>query len=182
MVRNFTVPYLPNHPAPKEQLRYIISNPMAYISIFISKHLSAYFIGDMMTQYIGRLLGWLDAVLPLTFVAFYTVFLVVVCFSKAEDAPNFSLTHRLVFLSTWAFTIFVIATLMYLTWTPVGGHSIEGPQGRYYIMSGPAFFIAISRWLKTPFNVKQSAATVIAFLFGTLTIIVTVGSLIVRYY
>jgi len=71
---------------------------------------------------------------------------------------------------------------MYLTWTSVGGHSIEGPQGRYYIMSGPAFFIAISGWLKAPFNINKNLSTGIAFLLGTLTITVTVGSLIVRYY
>jgi uncharacterized membrane protein len=182
MVRDFTLPYLPQQTIPKEQLHYIVSHPKAYLSIFLSTHLSAYFIGDMMTQYIGRLLGWLDAELPLTFVMFYAIFLVVVCLNKTEDEPALSLTQRFIFLTTWALTIFVIATLLYLVWTPVGGHSIEGPMGRYYIMSGPAFFIAISGWLKSPFNVKQSAATVIAFLFGTLTITVTVGSLIVRYY
>ena len=182
MVRDFTLPYLPQQTIPKEQFSYILSHPKAYLSIFLSTHLSAYFISDMMTQYIGRLLGWLDAELPLTFVMFYIIFLVVVCFNNTEDEPDLSLNQRFVFLTTWALTIFVIATLLYLVWTPVGVHSIEGPMGRYYIMSGPAFFIAISGWLKSPFNVKQSAVTVIAFLFGALTITVTVGSLIVRYY
>ena len=182
MVCDFTVPYFPKEALPKEQLGYIISHPKAYFSTFFFTHLSPYFISNMITQYIGQKLGWLDVELPLTFVAGYAIFLVMLCLNNTEDEPDFSLTQRLIFLTSWFFTIFVIATLLYLVWNPVGGHSIEGPQGRYYIMSGPAFFIAISGWLKTPFNIKQSAATVIAFLFGTLTITVTVGSLIVRYY
>ena len=182
MVCDFTVPYFPKQALPKEQLRYIFSHPKSYFFIFFSTHLSPYFISNMITQYIGQKLGWLDVELPLTFVAGYAIFLVMLGFNKTEDEPALSLTQRFIFLTTWALTIFVIATLLYLVWNPVGGQSIEGPQGRYYIMSGPAFFIAISGWLKTPFNVKQSAATVIAFLFGVLTITVTVGSLIVRYY
>jgi uncharacterized membrane protein len=181
-VRGFTVPNLFQRTIPKEQLRYIVSHPKAYLSIFLSTHLSPYFISDMMTQYIGRLLGWLHRELPLTFVMCYIIFLVIICLNKTEDEAGLSLTQRFIFLTTWALTVFVIGTLLYLVWTPVGGHSIEGPMGRYYIMSGPAFFIAISGWLKAPFNIKESVATRIAFLFGALTITVTVGSLIVQYY
>jgi uncharacterized membrane protein len=182
IVCDFTVPYFPKQALPKEQLCYIFNHPKAYFLTFFSTHLSLDFISNMITQYIGQKLGWLDVELPVTFVVVYAIFLVMLCLNNTEDEPALSLTQRFIFLTTWTLTIFVIATLLYLVWTPVGGHSIEGPQGRYYIMSGPAFFIAISGLLKTPFNVKQSAATVIAFLFGALTITVTVGSLIVRYY
>jgi uncharacterized membrane protein len=181
-VRDFTVPDMPWHPNPKEQLGYMVGYPSAFLSAFLSTHLSPYFISNMITQYIGQDLGTLDAKLPLTFVAFYLFYTVVVCFNKATDVPGPSLTHRLVFLSAWILSVFLIATLMYLHWTPVGGHLIEGPMGRYYIMSGPAFFIAISGWLKVPFDVNQKVVSLTAFLFGSLTIVVTIGSLIVRYY
>ena len=182
MVRDFSSWYDPQQIIPEEQLSYILGHPKAYLSTFISTHLAADFIGTIITEYIGSLLGWLDAKLPLSFVTFYVIFLVMVCLNKKEDETDLNLSQRLIFLTAWALNISLIATMIYLVWNPVGSESIAGLMGRYYIMSGPAFFIAISGWLKFPLNVNQSVTSLSAFLLGSVTIAITFGSLIIRYY
>lgn len=116
---------------PMDQLKFILSNPVRYVAVFLySVYLNK---AEMFSM---GVFGWRDMVVP--FVSYFTpvVLCVAAAFCAWEGARESAKNNLLVALSAallYAFTY----TGMYLTCTPYTMVQIVGVQSRYLL---PAFF------------------------------------------
>lgn len=76
-------------------------------------------------------------------------------------------------------TMILISTMMYLTWTPVGGNIIEGIQGRYFIPVAPLFFLLFYN-KKISFKIQRFSLVIMYC--SLLTLSFTLFVLFRRYY
>lgn len=118
------------------QLHYIIDNPMSYIKTLYHTFIYSNLHGLATSNfYITSLIGsfaWIDYELPVVFVvASYILLLVALMENKSQII--FSISKKIIFITTILLSIIATSTILYLAWTPVGSPAIEGIQGRYFI-------------------------------------------------
>ena len=118
------------------QLKYIFSNFFTYIKIVIRTFVNNHFFYQ---SFIGNF-GWLNIQLPrlTTCLGMFMLFFYAVLDASVDFFM--SVWHRLLLAGYAIVTIFIIATTLYLVWSPVGGLTIDGLQGRYFIPIAPVFF------------------------------------------
>ena len=112
---------------PKEQISYLINNPMQYPDIILNTITNKF--EDYHNQFIG-VLGWLKIILPQWFYRFYTIILII---SAVCGKLNLSIWQRAFMPICVAISFLVISLNLYITWTPVGKSTVDGIQGRYMI-------------------------------------------------
>lgn len=128
-------------------------------------------------------LGWIDVVLPGWFyrLAGWTLSLAVVG-STVRRHPLLSRPA-----SGWLFLAATLACglvflLEYLTWSPVGFPFVDGVQGRYFL----PIAVLLPAFLPSRYEVKLATPAAmlhaVLLLFPTLSIVVTVASVVHRYY
>lgn len=118
----------------EEQALFVLLHPLKYTAILATNlHL---FSKDWATGFVG-LFGWLNVPMPMAFVIFYIVLLLLS--AVFETVVNESAVPRAL-LGFVALACYVlIATAEYVVWTPtlgngkVGQYTIIGVQGRYFI-------------------------------------------------
>jgi len=89
------------------------------------------------------ILGWLTIELPVWLVVTY---LLALCLSLLScptgDGHLLKAWERFLFPGLFLSGALLIGAGLYITWTPVGAHYIEGIQGRYFIPYAPLLFLA----------------------------------------
>lgn len=115
---------------PKEQLSFIINNPLTYLKTFVKTFwLRGGFYINTMIGSLGLLKTWFKDLI-------YTSYVILLVISLMVDDKSYEVVKRIVRLAALAILlsmIFIIPTLLYLVWTPVGEKIIEGVQGRYFL-------------------------------------------------
>ena len=141
-----------------------------------------YWYRSYLIQMIGRL-GWLDCTLPWRYYQVFTLMLVAVPVVECADRKVlFSWWQRVLGVGLFLLTLLSVSLWILVSWnTIVPGQTtvIHGIQGRYMIPALPLLLIAF----QNPYGEKLRGLLkygMVAFL--TLTIWVTVGSLLDRYY
>jgi uncharacterized membrane protein len=76
-------------------------------------------------------LGWMDLALP--YITFLAPVLVVITFLRDPRPALWTRPTRYLLLGVFLGGFALIATAMYVTWTPVGASYIEGVQTRYLV-------------------------------------------------
>lgn len=146
---------IPNGTNPLEQIKLIVSRPFFSLKV----------IGVDFVQNFGvRLKNWVALYgydywpVPKSTYVFFAISLLGSLFlnDTAKEKPN----QRQRFILLLIFFVGYIGTivLMYLSFTPVGERTVNGVQGRYFIVVMPLFFLALSgvfdlnpnmsRWIK----------------------------------
>jgi uncharacterized membrane protein len=126
-------------------------------------------------------LGLLDIKLP---IFFYAVALAGVASALAlETIPNSALkaTERAVFISALLMGVGAVYLAAYLTWTPVGGLTVEGIEGSYFIpfILGLAFVIPTA----APHLQKRFCPLILILpLVAVVGAVVSIQAIIGRYY
>ena len=123
-----------------DQTAFVLHNPVQLLIILARtlKHKSLFY-AESFTGY----LSYYEVRLAVPVLAVYVLFLLI---SPWLDRP-FDL--KLTWLErSWtgllvAVNFFLILTMLYIWWTPVGDPVIEGPQGRYFIPLAPAALVMI---------------------------------------
>lgn len=179
LVKPIYLPYRIDIPMnPEEQLRFILSDPFNFVFMAVADYVlnfKYYFI-----TFFGQL-TWFDLYVP----AWLTVFVFVVVLSVAffDKTPEKSVSRlsKSLFFAILVCTAFLISVLLYMTWSPVRGNTIEGIQGRYFIPVAPLFFLLFYNkkleWKNFSKYVDKIAAVTVIF-----SLIITLYSIIERYY
>ena len=119
------------------QLRFILADLPRYAEI-LGRTAINQFTG-LSWQFVG-ILGWLDTPMPWIFVqgGFGLLFFCGI-FENRKDVDIRNYNKGILCLYAIG-TGVLMATMLYMTWTPVGAAEIRGLQGRYFIPVAPAFF------------------------------------------
>lgn len=119
-----------------EQIRFILSNPVQYSWILI-KFLSGYIapVGSDSYAFNYAYFGQLSHALPMvTAIPFILLMWVTVVAEKGvSNHPIFNYKQRIILFILVVFTISLIATALYVSFTPVSSPNINGVQPRYLL-------------------------------------------------
>ncbi len=122
-------------------------------------------------------LGWLDTTLPNPYYAL-TGLVLLAAFLVSRRPAVLDARRRAAAVVLVAATVGGIFALQYLSWSPIGGRTIEGVQGRYFLPLVPFLGLALPhRPLRMP-----SWALAALCLFPALSIVVTLRAIVFRYY
>ena len=106
--------------------------------------------GQFRIQFIG-VLGWLNVSLPTDLYHDWSIALLAAALATlfarnaSERTINWRLTNAILVLALVLTTIIAVELSLYLDWTNLGGGSIIGMQGRYFIVIVPFFLLALPR-------------------------------------
>jgi len=121
-----------------DQLRYIIQNPIRYITVMYKTTLIQG--RDYLITFVGRL-GHFPLNLPTPFVVFHTVVLLFVASIDSNENVVMHLKDKTKLVAIFLLSFFWVLTTQYLSWTVVGANIIEGVSGRYFIPIAPIIFL-----------------------------------------
>jgi hypothetical protein len=157
---------------PAQQVSAIARAPWSFVALVL--HDWRIHAWEYTEQMIGRL-GWLDVPLPGAIVEVTLVALIVLAVLNPVPLRSTRITAlALIFV-----TIAAISLSQFLAWSPVGGDTIEGIQGRYYLpllpLLGSALGLGIARRAHLPVRVVCLLVVLIASVSGIIAIVT-------RYY
>jgi uncharacterized membrane protein len=178
-VKPIFLPYRIDQPmSPEEQLRFILSAPLNYIWMVIREYGVNFWF--YFKSFSGQLTWW-DLYVP-DFLP-VVLFAVLVAFAVLDKDLNYVLPawSKAIFLTILTGTAFIVATLLYMTWSPIRGSAIEGVQGRYFIPVAPLFFLLFYN-KKVEWKLFDRYARKIVYLTVIVSLLITANSVIKRYY
>lgn len=164
----------------KMQIANIIHHPFQFIGLFFKIDIDA--ISNVLQMFVGKL-GWLDVHFTYLYycIAYITIIAGFVIKFKVDKQNNILLQVGL--LLTAFFTLLVVLTAQYATWTAFGATALGGMQGRYLLPIFPFVALAFSGSFGeikiTPF---KKALFVLILIFPLYTGINLLVTLINRYY
>jgi uncharacterized membrane protein len=162
---------------PDEQILFIFGHPLQYIKIFINTFTHEGL--NYLKQFIGRL-GWLDTRLPDLLIFLYLLTLMFVAIVDNQKGIVIHFKEKFFMTIVLFLTVIIVSTMMYLTWTPVGGRNIiDGIQGRYFIPVAPLFFLL---FYNNKVSLKIQRLSFVIMCYSLLTLSVTLFVLFKRYY
>lgn len=113
-----------------EQLSFVLTNPEWFLGAILECWTRHY--GTLSTQLVGM---FCSANVPLpppaVFVALVTLLLGTLVFRAEGDTAPISLSGRIMVLGLFSAALVLTSLGLYLWWTPVGGRTLDGFQGRY---------------------------------------------------
>ena len=127
---------------PAEQLKFILSNPLRYLVVFIDTlRNNSFFLSS------GGLFGWIDV--DIKIISFFTpLVLAVNTFKNAHRLEKRDGGKVWMFFLTTALTYGVVLTGMYLSWTPVTLPQVIGLQMRYVLPGFMGILLVLAYWAK----------------------------------
>lgn len=140
---------------PAGQMAFILSDPVGYVSILLNSayHLTKPLIHTML----GISLGWLDVPINKWIIRLCGLMVLIVPFMEVGHRNSFdnalketglALRERALMLGIVLIIIVLMATALYLQWTPYKQGLVAGLQGRYYLPLLLPVIIAIMPELK----------------------------------
>jgi uncharacterized membrane protein len=177
LAKEIYVPY-PVRPLaePDEQILFIFGHPLQYTKIFINTFIHEGV--NYLKQFVGRL-GWIDTKLPDLLIFSYLLILMFVAIVDNQKRIAIHYKEKILMAMVIFLTITLTSTMMYITWTAVGGNIIEGIQGRYFIPVAPLFFLL---FYNKKFSFKIHRLDLVIILCSLLTLSLTLFVLFKRYY
>ena len=166
---------------PGRQLQLIQTDPSRFLTALkvTIQNTPSYF------QQFAGVLGFLDTYLPDWVIYTTWAVILIACLDHLVPPGNVRLLHVSLFLGISLVTSFIVTFIIYLTWEKVGGTTLIGIQGRYFIPLSPLIGLVIARvrelmpnsWLR---HLPLLNAISISILPSLL--LVTLFTLYARYY
>jgi Predicted membrane protein (DUF2142) len=130
---------------PRSQIQLVLAHPFDYLGFLVTDyvvHLPRY-----AAEFVGNF-GWLDTPLPLYVLIPYALLLLALALFGGDAATAMPRRLRLAAAAVVASGLLFVSTSQYVSWTPVGAHHIDGPQGRYFLpFAAAGILLAYSRRL-----------------------------------
>ncbi|NWG91454.1 MAG: DUF2142 domain-containing protein [Parvularculaceae bacterium] len=169
-----------NHVQPAEQLRSVLSDPLAYLGV-VARTLFASDAPVIAWKTLIGTAGWTNIALPPPFLALSTVAAALIWMS-GEKAPERMRTRSaaLLQIGVFAATALAILTLVYFQWNGVGDAVITGFQGRYLLATLPLLLASAPM----RFTLLQSPQRRAALAFGAsaVSLFAMAAAVFERYY
>ena len=161
---------------PHEQALFVLSHPFKYAAFLVQAFL--YWWPTYLMWFVGTL-GWLNVNLPAWVWPTYIMGLVMAAFVDRGNGRPLKWWERCLIIGISVATILLIATSQYVSYNIPAGKILRGVEGRYFIPLGVAGLLAFyNRRLK----ISEKASSIIVILYCTTVLIVTVQTLMARYY
>jgi uncharacterized membrane protein len=163
--------------SPRRQAVFMLHHPLRMLHMEVGMLLAVPFISSIIGQ-----LGWHEIRLysPFTLVYFIMLFWTTQLGTRSDF--RLSPRQRGVLAAAAAACWFAAFSLIYLTFTPVGGRSINGLQGRYMIPITPAFFLIFHRARGAPALRRENAIGLLILSFSAVFLAYTLSVLVRRFY
>lgn len=161
--------------APGKQIHFILTHPFDLVGVILRTFFKDGI--EYISQFIGKL-GWLDTKLPPLFILSYLIMLVFVSLVHRKDIL-ISQRQKIIIWLTLILNVSLIATILYISWTPVGKEIILGLQGRYFIPIAPLVFLLL---YNNKFKIKVINIDIIIVLYSIFSASLTATILLKRYY
>lgn len=162
--------------APGKQIHFILNHPFDLVGVILRTFFKDGI--EYISQFVGKL-GWLDTKLPPLFILSYLIMLVFVSLVNHRRDILISKRQKRILIFTLILNIILIASILYISWTPVGKDRILGLQGRYFIPIAPLLFLSL---YNSRFQVKGKNIGMIIALYSIFSATLTVTVLLKRYY
>lgn len=163
---------------PAEQLKFILSNPLRYVVVFLDTLRNTSFF-----LFSGGLFGWIDV--DIRIISYFTPIIVMInTFKNAHRLERRDFSKVCMFFVTSLLTYAVVFTGMYLSWTPVTLPQVIGLQMRYLLPAFMGLLLVLAYWamgyMKKPENETKGETSAIytSFVFN----IIAVSMLFMAYY
>jgi uncharacterized membrane protein len=179
LVKAIYLPYRNDMPInPEQQVAFIINNPLNFIGMAAQNYIL--YFGYYFKTFFGQL-TWFDLYVPTYLTVFTCLVIVIAALLDKDSKKTVSKLNKFIFLSIIAGTAFLISALLYMTWSPIGGDSIEGIQGRYFIPVAPLIFLLFYQH-RLEWKHFTRFAPVIVAVTVIFSLIITLWTVYHRYY
>jgi uncharacterized membrane protein len=125
-------------------------------------------------------MGWHDTPFPIVFVYWAYLVMIITALFDSSACCGFRIWQKFIISLIAAGVILSVVTVLYATWTPLGGQIVDGLQGRYFIPAGPLLFLLLYN------NNKLQPAKRLLPVFVLFNIVVffvvTIHTLLLRFY
>ena len=115
---------------PKEQMKWILNNPIKYIGYFFDTILNQ--IEFYINSFLGYKLGFLNIQIKQFAIWVLAILMIFAPFLEKNEV-ELNKWEKLLFIGIFCIIFILIHVGLYLTWSPVGADMISGVPGRYYI-------------------------------------------------
>ncbi len=178
-VKPIYLPYRIDQPmSPEEQASFILSHPFTFLKMVVSDYFFHFWF--YFKSFSGQL-TWFDLYVP-DFLP-VVIFIVLLGFGLFDKNSKFYFgrSDKFIFAGIFVCTALLISALLYMSWSPIRGSSIEGIQGRYFIPIAPVFFLLFYN-RKINWDSFDRYAHIIVYLTTIVSLLITINSIIHRYY
>ena len=160
---------------PIGQIRFMLGKPLEFLGILAS-HIWAK-AADYFRDWIA-IYGYNYWPVPVYTYYIYTAALLISLFRPA-DRENISRGTRLGLIVVFVITYLATILSLYVTFTPVGSHQMEGVQGRYFVTVMPLLFLALvgMPWFK-PIRI----AAIVPMVLAVLSLVVFIAGMYLSYH
>lgn len=170
-----------------EQLKYILSNPINYVKIWIKTmwyNRNFYFTGMIGT------FGLIDTYIPTIYIVIYSIGgLAVILSDLSLCSVKFNWKYKCISVCGCIATVFGIFTAMYILWTSmelgIGAETITGVQGRYLIPIIPLGIVVFSNsLLKKNETIKLFMKKILdnSYIVPAMMLAISVITIFLRYW
>jgi uncharacterized membrane protein len=169
--------------APAEQLAGILHHPAGYVRTLVANYIivSPGYPGDSVFRSFFGTFGWFDTTIPLWTIVLYTFgLLLALGFQLGRDIVV-PIRQKLILLAIFVLAAVGNITAMYVFFTPVGAHIIEGVQGRYFIPAS-ILLIALFTARKKLLFVKEKTLASVLLVTVSIVLVSSIATIIGRYY
>ena len=156
------------------QIMFILSNPIEYLSI-MARFLSSYIFTNSASyslsySYMQALIDYLPQLINIPL-----VYLILAAILDGREQSAFNVVQSVLLFALFLFTILLVATSLYVSFTPVGLDTVNGCQHRYLL---PALFIPLSL-VNLPICRKRTSYKTVAICICNATAIIACDLLVV---
>jgi uncharacterized membrane protein len=162
----------------KGQLEFIERHPLQFLHIIFNTY--RHYCSTYMEQFVGRL-GWLDTPLPRILWISGLLVLCLVALIEKNHTIVIEFKQKSLIVCIFLLIIFLIGSVLYISYNAVGNDLVLGIQGRYFIPVAPLFFLLLFNQVKF-LRLNQRALNILALFVPIIALTWTLFVLIHRYY
>jgi uncharacterized membrane protein len=160
---------------PIGQIRFLLDKPLEFLGILASQiwTKAADYFRDWIAIY-----GYNYWPVPRYTYYIYAAALLISLF-QATDEENISRGIRIGLIVVFVIAYLATILSLYLTFTPVGSHQVEGVQGRYFVTVMPLLFLALCG---LPLFKKIRIPVVVSMILGISSLAIFIAGMYLSYH
>lgn len=161
---------------PAAQVKYLLNDPIKILTVVVNGFAVS---GTKIPKSFVGVFGWFNVFM--TNGLYWFAYLILILSSVLNEQYKASVRFRVIALSLFATSLFIIPLGLYLRWTPVGSPYFQGLHGRYFLPFLPLLFLSLGgKWAKSYKTLRGLKLAVLISLLVFLTDSIT--NIYISYY